>query len=214
MEESEQDRLRRCLDEALAAADAAGDTLIAAKLADCLWLLDRESAASLGRYSVASIARAAASGSSACGDRATDDEDRGAGVERRARGDHALLVADVAVGGADAGDDEEPFGQAALGGARPPRPSRRCRRPPPRARGRPGGRPGRARCRLRRSRRDRRRRGWSASSPRRPSCRAGRRPWHPPASRDRRWHGRSGSRARAGRAPAPPWRRCWGCRGA
>jgi len=46
MEESEQDRLRRCLDEALAAADAAGDTLIAAKLADCLWLLDRESAAS------------------------------------------------------------------------------------------------------------------------------------------------------------------------
>jgi hypothetical protein len=46
MGESEQDRLRRCLDEALAAADAAGDTLIAAKLADCLWLLDRAASTS------------------------------------------------------------------------------------------------------------------------------------------------------------------------
>ncbi len=42
MDGEDQERLRRALDAALAAADAAGNTLIAAKLAECLWLLDRE----------------------------------------------------------------------------------------------------------------------------------------------------------------------------
>src|SRR3546814_6674720 len=43
-------------------------------------------------------------------DRAADDDDRGARVERGARGDDALLIAGRAVGGADAGHDEEPLG--------------------------------------------------------------------------------------------------------
>src|SRR3546814_6556674 len=40
-------------------------------------------------------------------DRAADDDDRGARVERGARGDDALLIAGRAVGGADAGQDRK-----------------------------------------------------------------------------------------------------------
>src|SRR3546814_21150485 len=43
-------------------------------------------------------------------DRAADGDDRGARVERAARGDDSLLIACRAVGGADAGHDEEPLG--------------------------------------------------------------------------------------------------------
>src|SRR6185295_3852967 len=41
------------------------------------------------------------------GDRPADDEDRGAGIERRLRRDDPLLIGGVAAGETDAGDDEE-----------------------------------------------------------------------------------------------------------
>ena len=89
------------------------------------------------------VARSPARRVGGAGDRAADDQDRGAVVERLARRHDALLVGDVGAGRADAGNDEEAVRPGARAPRRPPRRSRRCRRGRPRAPARRAARPGR-----------------------------------------------------------------------
>ncbi len=76
-------------------------------------------------------ARAAMSGSSAWVIGRPTTRIEAPASSARARRDHALLVADRAVGRAHAGDDEEAVGPHLLGRGDFRRPSRRCRRRPP-----------------------------------------------------------------------------------